>query len=116
MNLRFMWTGGNTGFLFQLSEFQKKKNSKFWLISLLVIFLLIFTHVFDSVYKLLPAVNTSSKFRIITLFNFAGAVLLGLNLQDLVKNREYYLRHKIRYFSACCWAEGLYATAIFGRT
>lgn len=85
-------------FFFSFLNFKKKKNSKFWLISLLVIFLLIFTHVFDSVYKLLPAVNTSSKFRIITLFNFAGAVLLGLNLQDLVENREYYLRHKIRYF------------------
>ena len=85
-------------FFFSFLNFKKKKNSKFWLISLLVIFLLIFTHVFDSVYKLLPAVNTSSKFRIITLFNFSGAVVLGLNLQDIAENREYYLKHKIRYF------------------
>ena len=84
-------------FFFSFLNFKKKKNSKFWLISLLIIFLLIFTHVFDSIYKFLPAVNTSSKFRIITLFNFAGAVILGLNLQDLVENREYYLKHKLRY-------------------
>lgn len=85
-------------FFFSFLNLKRKKNSKFWLIALLIIFLLIFTHIFDGVYKLLPAVNTSSKFRIITLFNFAGAVVVGLNLQDLVKNREYYLKHKIRYF------------------
>ncbi len=82
---------------FSFLNFKKKKNSKFWLISLLVIFLLIFTHLFDGVYKLFPAVNTSSKFRIITLFNFAGAVVMGLNLQDIAENREYYLKHKFRY-------------------
>lgn len=85
-------------FFFSFLNLNKKKNSKFWLISILLIFLLIFTHIFDSVYKLLPAVNTSSKYRIITLFNFAGTVIIGLNLEDLAENRNYYLKHKIRYF------------------
>lgn len=98
---------------FSFLNFKKKKNSKFWLISLAIVFLLIFTHAFDKIYAMLPAINTSSKTRIITLFNFAAVIIMGLNLGDLTENREYYLKRKLKYIVALILGSGALAAGFF---
>lgn len=94
---------------FSFLNFKKKKNSKFWLISLAVISLLLFTHVFDIIYVHLPAINTSSKTRLITLFNFVIVVIAGLNLNDFIEHREYYLKNRLKYLLALAAGSGVLA-------
>lgn len=78
--------------LFPLSfiRIKKKKQGTFFCISSVVIALLIFTPVFDTVYSALPMINTSLKYRIITLLMFTLTVSAGLNLDDILKNPQCY--------------------------
>ncbi len=79
---------------FTAFRFRKKKRMIFWCAALVVLFLLIFTHGLDFIFTHLPMINSSPKFRVIALFNFAAVVLMGLNLNDLFAHREEYQRHK----------------------
>jgi len=81
-------------------RFFKKKRMVFWCAALATVFLLIFTHKLDFIYIHLPLINTSLKFRIITLFNFIAVIIMGLNLNDLLVQREEYINHKVRSFVA----------------
>lgn len=87
---------------FTAFNFRKKNRMIFWCSALVVVFLLIFTHTLDFVFTRLPAINTSPKFRVITLFNFVAVVLMGLNLNDIIVNRGDYLKHKIRTLLTLC--------------
>lgn len=66
---------------------RRKPRSLFFLISAFILLLLIFTHVGDAFYSLLPAINSSLKFRVIVLLNFCLSVLVGINLDDLLIHR-----------------------------
>lgn len=82
--------------LFPLA-FVRTKECRFKLfygISSIIIALLIFTHIFDQIYVRMPMVNTSIKFRLITIFMFTMTVLGGLSIDDIIKNPKYY-KHKI---------------------
>lgn len=94
---------------FTAVHFRKKKRMIFWTAALAVVFLLIFTHVFDGIYGHMPLVNTSHKFRLITLLNFIMVVIAGINLNDIVINREDYQKHKLK---TCLF--GLAGMAILG--
>ena len=81
---------------FTAIHFKRKKRLLFWTIALASVFLLIFTPALDIIFTHMPLVNTSHKFRLITLLNFCLVIIAGLNLNDIVVNREEYCRHKIR--------------------
>ncbi len=76
-------------------RFRKKKRMIFWCAALVVLFLLIFTHGLDFIFTKLPMINSSPKYRVLALFNFAAVILMGLNLNDLFSHREEYQRRKI---------------------
>ncbi|WP_300765697.1 YfhO family protein, partial [uncultured Bifidobacterium sp.] len=63
---------------------RRKPRSMFFLISAAIILLLIFTHVGDAFYSLLPAISSSLKFRVIVLLDFCLSVLVGINMDDLL--------------------------------
>lgn len=87
---------GITGMLllfFSLIHWNKRKHIRFWSITWVILILLIFTHTFDFIFVRMPAVNSSTKFRVIALLNFASALLAAFNLQDMLSNREYYKKH-----------------------
>lgn len=69
---------------------KKKKQVYFYGISTVVILLLIFTGVFDFIYTKMPMINTSIKYRNIVLLMFTMSVLLGINIDDIFKDRLYY--------------------------
>lgn len=71
----------------------KKNKSLFFSISSAVVFLLIFTHIFDFIFKRLPTINTSAKFRVIALLMFCLSALSGIILNDIIKNRENYSKN-----------------------
>ena len=73
---------------------KEKKQVYFYGLSTLILFLLIFTGVFNVIYTKMPMINTSFKYRNITTLMFTMSMLLGINIDDVLKNREYY-RHKI---------------------
>lgn len=81
---------------------KQKPKINFWIVTTMVIFLLLFTNVFDIIYSHLPMINTSLKTRLIVLVNFTLPIILGLNITDLVKNRSYYLKKK--YLVGVCLA------------
>lgn len=78
-------------------HFGKKQRVGFFAVSSLILAVLIYTHLGDMFFKMLPLVNTSLKFRILVLLNFSLAVLVGLNMDDLLKHKstERTERYKI---------------------
>lgn len=84
--------------LFTGIGYKEKKETRFWFIAWIVVVVLIFTHALDFIFVLLPAVNTSIKFRIIILLNFITAILAGLNLNHIMVHRKYYLKKKYYFF------------------
>lgn len=75
---------------FTLFNKREKPKSLFFAISAVILTLLIFTNVFYPLFRLLPLINTSAKFRVIVLLNFCLAILLGMNIDDFIKNIEKY--------------------------
>lgn len=73
---------------------KEKKRNLFFLIASIVAFCLIFTNAFEFIYKELPAVNTSLKFRVICLLMFTMSVLTGITLNDILENGDKYWSKK----------------------
>ncbi len=69
---------------------KEKKQVYFYGIASLVLFLIIFTDVFNAIYTKMPMINSSFKYRNITTLMFTLSVLVGVNLDDVIKNRAYY--------------------------
>lgn len=89
---------------FSFLNYKKKKNSLFWLTSIGILLLLIFTNLLTPIYSHLPMINTSLKYRVIVLLNFAFAINLAITLNDFFINQDYYKKNKIKaliagYFS-----------------
>lgn len=95
-NEYLMYTGLLFIFMLPLSFIRIKRKPRilFYLISIFVITILMYTNLLTFLYKLLPFVGTSLKIRNIVLFNFCGSVLVALNLNDIVVNREEYIKKK----------------------
>lgn len=74
---------------------KRRSDNLFWSLAWVVMLLLIFTHSLDFVFTRLPAVNTSSKIRVITLYNFVTSIFTAITLDDIVKNRGEYRRHPL---------------------
>lgn len=106
-----LYTGIFTVFMLPLTliNIKKKKNSAFWLIVSLLLLVLIFTNVLTPIYAKLPMINSSSKFRVIVLFNFASALLVGINLNDIVTNAKAYAKNKKTYFTMFILVAGFIA-------
>ena len=76
-------------------NFKKKKRVGFFLISMAVVLLLLFTPVLDPIFTHMPMVNTSYEFRIVILLNFSLAMLLGINMNDLLVRPLRTVREKV---------------------
>ncbi len=72
----------------------KEKKSLFWVITYVCVMLLIFTHVLDPIYVLIPAINTSFKYRLIVIANFVSVILISMSLNDIVDNTKVYIDNK----------------------
>ena len=84
-----------------------KRRNIFFVIASLVIFALIFTDLFTFIYTKLPLINTSLKFRVITLLTFTLSVLMGITVNDITVNREYYKKKFWIFGVAAVWAAAL---------
>lgn len=65
-------------------RWRKKPRNMFFAITAAVILLLLFTPVFDVIFTHMPMINTSYKFRIVIILNFALAIVLGINMDDVL--------------------------------
>ncbi len=76
-------------------EFKKKqkKNIIFWGIVFIILLLIIFTKSSGYIYQFIPFINTSLKYRCITLLNFVCAILVCITVQCIseYKNVKYTL-------------------------
>lgn len=96
MNETTLYCGIMPVILFPLAFVRTGQEKKHWRLKLfygiasLVITVLIFTHLLDGIFVLLPMINTSIKFRIITLLMFTMTVAAGLSLDDVIKNPAFY--------------------------
>ena len=79
---------------FVFVRFRDKKRVGFFLTTAVVTFLLVFTPALDVVFRHLPMINTSLKFRVLVLLVFALSVLVGANIDGLVTEREFSPREK----------------------
>ena len=96
-------------------RFREKGRMVFWTVSLAVVFLLVFTHALDGIFVHIPIVNSSLKIRLLALLNFTMVVLAGLNLNDIVENREAYCRHRLRTCLAGLAGMGLLAAGFLAK-
>ncbi len=92
---------------FALCNNKAKKRNIFFLAASAVVFALIFTDVFNFIYTRLPMINTSLKFRVITLLMFTLSVVTGITLNDILANREYYKKKPWLFAIAAVWAVGI---------
>jgi len=80
--------------VFTIFNVKNKRFGWFWAIASLILLLLIFTGLFDSIFTHMPAINTSHKRRVIVLFNFSVAMTAGINFNDLIENKAAYFQNK----------------------
>ena len=76
-------------------NFRQKKRVGFFMVSMVIVLLLLFTPVLDPIFTHMPMVNTSYKFRIVILLNFSLAMLLGINMNDLLIRPLQTVREKV---------------------
>lgn len=73
---------------------KNKKRNIFFIISSLLVFTLIFTGALNFIFTKLPMINTSMKYRVITLLLFSLSVITGITINDIFTNTEYYRKRK----------------------
>lgn len=78
---------------------KKKPKNMFFLVSLIVLFVLVFTNLLSPIYQMLPLVNTSIRYRLIVLINFSLSVLVGVNIGDIFENSADYKKKKFFFVS-----------------
>lgn len=110
-----LYTGIFTIFMLPLTliNIKKKKNSTFWLVVSSLLLILIFTNLLTPIYAKLPMINSSSKFRVIILFNFTSALLVGINLNDVVTHPRAYIKNKTAYFTLFILVAGYIAYRVY---
>lgn len=73
------------------------KKQTFWVISWVVLFLFVFTHILDFIFIRMPEINTSLKFRVAALLVLVTIVLAMISFEDILQNREWYRARWIRF-------------------
>lgn len=87
---------------FTFFHIREKKSCRFFQVSFVVVFLLIYTHLFDFIYQLMPAINTSLKYRNIVLLNFILAILFAFNMEDIQKHLlDFYQTGRTQLLMIC---------------
>ena|GEM_PF-1963902 len=92
---------------------KKKNHIKFWAISFVILFTLIFTDSLNFIYSNMPLINTSLKFRIIVLLNFTMAILAGINFNDIIINKNYYINNKKKVYPVLLLSVAFLAISIY---
>lgn len=77
----------------------KRKKGKYWVFALGITMLFTYSHLLDSVYKYMPVINSSAKFRLIVLIALLACVVGAINLNDVIKNKEFYQENKWRWIA-----------------
>lgn len=96
-----LYTGIAAIFLLPLTliNWRKKKKSMFWVFSVLILLILVFSNLLTPLYSKLPLVNSSLKYRVIILFNFSTSIIIGINLNDVICHAKNYIQAKKEYFT-----------------
>ncbi|MGN0495212.1 MAG: YfhO family protein [Lachnospiraceae bacterium] len=76
-------------------------KNKYWPISAMILAVLLFTHWLDEIYVLMPAVNTSSRLRLVNPFALVLCVIVGLVFNQFNKSCSEK-NSTIRYFIMRC--------------
>lgn len=87
---------------------KRRKNLLFWGVSGVIVLLLIFTHVLDFIFILMPAINTSLKVRVIVLLNFILSVISAVNVEDILDNQNTYRNRMWIYLTIFIVEAGIY--------
>lgn len=77
----------------------KRKKGKYWIFACLITFVLSYSHLLDKIYRCMPAINTSAKFRVIALVALLVCIVGAINLNDVIKHKESYREKKGRWFA-----------------
>lgn len=93
---------------FTVIHIRHKPRIGFFAVTSVVLLLLIFTNVLTPIYSHLPMINTSLKYRVIVLLNFALSVMVGINIDDLLTRPLASVREKM-----AAWVSAAIAVAGF---
>lgn len=85
-----------------------RKDYMFWMIGLVILFFLIFSHYLDFIFTHMPAINTSSKSRIIVLVGFIFAIMDSVCIDDIIKHQKEYRHRFVWYILVYAVFIGLY--------
>ncbi len=97
INEATLYTGILSIVILPLSLFSIKKQPKqaFFLVALLIISILIFSNWLYPVFKHLPLVNTSIRYRLIVLVNFCLSINLGFSFDQILKDGNNEFKSKL---------------------
>ncbi|WP_190973588.1 YfhO family protein [Bifidobacterium callitrichos] len=98
---------------FTIVRFRSKPRVGFFACSAAIVGILLFTPYLDIVFTNMPMVNTSYKFRIVILLNFALAALLGINMDDLLSRVIDTMRERLAVWAVTAVALAVYVYAAF---
>lgn len=98
---------------FTLINFRNKPRSGFFAVSAVVMLLLIFTGVLNPIFTNLPMINTSLKFRVLVLLNFSLAVLVGINIDDILTRDISTRAERMQIWAASAVSFVLFTSAIW---
>ncbi|PST45871.1 hypothetical protein CPA40_08920 [Bifidobacterium callitrichos] len=98
---------------FTIVRFRSKPRVGFFACSAAIVGILLFTPYLDIVFTNMPMVNTSYKFRIVILLNFALAALLGINMDDLLSRVIDTMRERLSVWAVTAVALAVYVYAAF---
>lgn len=76
-------------------NYREKNKITFFLGSIAILAILLFTNSLSIVYQHLPLINTSLKLRLIVLMNFCLCICFGLNIGNWFKDKEKSLMSRI---------------------
>lgn len=69
---------------------ERQAELKFWILSTVILLILIFTQISGNIFKFFPLINTSSKIRVIILFNFICSVISAMVIEFVSSHRTIY--------------------------
>ncbi|TPF85365.1 hypothetical protein BW13_11260 [Bifidobacterium sp. UTCIF-37] len=98
---------------FTIVRFRSKPRVGFFACSAAIVGILLFTPYLDIVFTNMPMVNTSYKFRIVILLNFALAALLGINMDDLLARVIDTMCERLSIWAVTAVALAVYVYAAF---
>lgn len=103
INETTVYTGLLSIIALPLSVWSTKKQPKqaFYIGALIIVMVIVFSNWLYPIFKHLPLVNTSIRYRLIVLINFCLSISLGFTFDQLIKDEKYDLKSKILKISLC---------------